>query len=86
MARENVGLYSETADLATQDSEKAKVMNAFFVLVFINKIGLRDFQVPDKNWPERLQQRKCTLSGRESGQGILKQTDPWTLMGCTHFM
>lgn len=77
-----MGLYSETADLATQDSEKVKVLNAF-VLVF-NKIGLWDFQVPERNWPERLQQRKCTLGGRESGQGILKQTDSWTLMGCTH--
>lgn len=40
-------------DLVTRDSEKAKVLNAFFAAAFTSKTGLQESQVPEarfKSW------------------------------------
>jgi len=46
--RENVGpLLKEMRELVTQDSEKAKVLSAFFASVFTGMTGIQEFCVPE---------------------------------------
>lgn len=66
----------------TKDTEKDKVLNAFFALVFTVKVYLQDLQACGSVWNNE------DLPGGESDQGTFKQAvqtvSPWGLMGCTH--
>lgn len=69
-AKENMGILLN--DRITQDMEKAEVLNALLISVFTIKTSLQEFLVPDSR-EGNLEQGICTLGGRLSDQGILRQ-------------
>lgn len=65
-------LLSELEDLVTHDMEKDAVLNDTFASVFTSKTRLQESQVPEIR--RNAGTRQCTLGGKGSGQGILRQT------------
>lgn len=71
--RGNVGpLLNETGDLAKQDNEKAKVLNACFASVFSSKTGWPS-RIPGPRDRGKAGARQAYPGGRGSGCGILEQ-------------